>query len=370
MSIIGDVLSLGADLLSSKSNKKALNQVAGYATQTRDTNNQLAGQARDGAVAAYQPYTERGDIAYNALFREAMGGPDWDAYLNANPDVAELAQREVQDGVAPDLWTSAQRHYEQFGKGEGRQLSQIQSASGPAPTYTRPDFGAAPTFARPDMPTLDLSTQNYRESPGYAFQQQRGMNALKSDKTLNGLLRSGAAVKSALDFSQGLADQDYNQWADRTTDNYRFEVDRVNRQFEADREYGTDVYRDTRDTGNQNFELDRGYGTDIWRDQRDTRNALLGGFADRGWSATQGKVNAGADYYGRVAGNNQDYTSTMSDVALGKAANRNATYAAIPKAYANIEQSVGSAFAGAAGGGAPASSYYMQAAANNFLRRS
>lgn len=343
MSILGSLIDVGVGLLSSSSNKKALNRVAGYATEARDANNVLAQSQYDRATQGLSPYIQQGQGAANALYTQAMGGPDWQAYLQANPDVLANAQRELEAGTVSSLEESAQRHYAQYGQAEGRQLSITQPTSGPT-------VAPVPTYERPTVAPLDLSVQAYQQSPGYAFQQERGMEAIKADKSIGGLLNSGAAVKSALEFSQGLADQDYNAWADRTTANYYKDIGRTDTNFAADRTYGTSLWADQRHYDTSRF---------------DTRNALLGGFADQGFSATQSGINAGQNFYAATAGNNDAYAGIMSDVSLGKAANRNALYAQIPKAYAGIESSIQSAMMPSGGG----TSSYMTSAANNFLRR-
>lgn len=404
-----------------------------------------------------------------------QGGQDWSAYLQANPDVMQWAQETVAAGAAPDLATAAQGHYQKHGQAEGRQVPTLAAQSQPSTpdqagssygpqmgartTYTRPDAGAAPTFNRPgetarpdparpgdptrasytrpnyartETPGFKFGMDEYVQTPGFNFQQERGMGALKSDKTFNGLLRSGAALKGALDFSQNLAMQDftgerafaYGQYSDdrnrqdnifsqdRAFGTGAFESDRAygtgvfdtdrNRQdsifagdrqrqdnifdtdrnrrdgiFESDRGYGTDLFLANRNFTNSNFNSDREYGTGIYDSDRDyatsrfdSQNSLLAGFADQGYSAT-GAQNSlrGANYTAR-AGNNDAYYGTMNDAALGKAANRNALYAAGGRAYANVEDSFANALtAGASGGAGGGASSYMATAGQNYLNR-
>lgn len=47
--------------------------------------------------------------------------------------------------------------------------------------------------------------QNYLNSAGYKFNLQQGQNAITSSNAANGLLNSGAALKSLAGFGQGLA---------------------------------------------------------------------------------------------------------------------------------------------------------------------
>lgn len=61
---------------------------------------------------------------------EVFGGvPNWNAYLQENPDIAAWAQSEVAAGRYPNVAAAAAKHYEAYGKAEGRKL----------PTQTRLD---------------------------------------------------------------------------------------------------------------------------------------------------------------------------------------------------------------------------------------
>ena len=54
--------------------------------------------------------------------------------------------------------------------------------------------------------------QGYQQSPGMQFQMQQGQNALAAQNSAAGGRNSGAAQKDLLQFSQGLANQDYQQY--------------------------------------------------------------------------------------------------------------------------------------------------------------
>jgi len=54
--------------------------------------------------------------------------------------------------------------------------------------------------------------QGYQQSPGYQFQMQQGQQALAAQNASAGGRDSGAAQKQLLQYSQGLANQDYQQF--------------------------------------------------------------------------------------------------------------------------------------------------------------
>jgi hypothetical protein len=51
----------------------------------------------------------------------------------------------------------------------------------------------------------------FQQSPGYAFRQQQGEQAMNRNASARGLRLSGSTLKDAAVYSQGLADQNYNQ---------------------------------------------------------------------------------------------------------------------------------------------------------------
>lgn len=60
----------------------------------------------------------------------------------------------------------------------------------------------------------------FTADPGYQFQLSEGQSALDALSASRGISRSGAAMKDALRFSQGLADQEYSDWYAREANEY------------------------------------------------------------------------------------------------------------------------------------------------------
>lgn len=70
-------------------------------------------------------------------------------------------------------------------------------------------------------PALNWLSQNavgnwtptgYQQSPGYQWQLQQGEQALNNQLGAGGMRLSGRAAKEAMQYGQGLANQDYQQW--------------------------------------------------------------------------------------------------------------------------------------------------------------
>lgn len=341
---IGAVGSIYAANQQNKANDKSL------AAQNAATQQQLALQKQqyDDTVQRQQPFVQGGAQGFDALLKQynlgsyagqAAGGPDYQAYLAANPDVAAEAERaasEVGD-VNKDGQTNAldyaQFHYDKYGKNEGRQLATIQPGAGnqtaeqqlqtqigaeptfaPRPTYERP------TYTRPDYQEADVSLDKFQASPDYNFRLKEGSRNLNAFNAAKGVLGSGAALKSLVDYGQNTAAAEYGNWrgyvtgqTDKRNDfnQNAFGQDRAYgaSAFSQDRGYGTDIYNSDRANTLNRYDANRNYKTD--RADQQTNN--LFNLASIGQNAAANVGNAGASYAnnsGRVIQNNADSMSS------------------------------------------------------------
>lgn len=144
--------------------------------------NKASNTQKDAAQSANDlifPYVQGGYSAQNKLLQLlGLGGFDEDAYLAANPDVAEA--------VRAGLFPSGAAHYEQFGKNEQRTMGQQTDIMGALESL-----------------------------PGYQFTKTQGLKAVQNSASARGLGVSGAAQKGAAQFATGLADQTYGEQFNR-----------------------------------------------------------------------------------------------------------------------------------------------------------
>lgn len=151
--------------------------------------------------AQEQPFIQAGYGATNVLNQllgiGAKTGPDWQAYLRDNPDVA-----------ASTLYGSnPAQHYQDYGKKEGRQISMLDpnaSASGPVGNTGLPAGYLTSKFA----PTQE----QLNDYPGYQFALQTGGQAIRNAATPGVGALSGAALKDLMAFNVGTANQFYGQY--------------------------------------------------------------------------------------------------------------------------------------------------------------
>lgn len=169
-----------------------------------------------------------------------QSGPNWQAYLDANPDVAQWAVTASRQphftkgaGRAADAnrdgtltpQEMAAYHYQQYGQSEGRQLPQFQPQASASPQPAgNPQLvnvgggamqqgGEAQPMvqAGPATPAEGPMTQTLRQTPGYMFMQDEGKRQLENSFASRGKLLSGSAMKALQERSMGLADQTYQQ---------------------------------------------------------------------------------------------------------------------------------------------------------------
>jgi hypothetical protein len=152
-----------------------------------------------------------------------QSGPNWGAYLQANPDVANYFRSNpaALAKFGGDINKAAEYHYNTFGKGEGRQLPQYSqpAQTGNALAQTTGQVGTAQpanvngpaTPTAPADPTEGPMTQTLRQTPGYQFLQDESKRQIENSFAQRGKLLSGSAMNALNDRTLGIADQTYQQ---------------------------------------------------------------------------------------------------------------------------------------------------------------
>lgn len=327
----------------SRSAQQAMN------AQQQATNQGIAAQERALAQVQQnnQPFMQGGVQALDALLAEYglssnQGGgtmnsaaqPDFNAYLQANPDVAAEYQQEAAAGTLAQMGINtpeqfAQWHYGTYGQAEGRELpmsggqggeagpsvsgqltlqQQIENLGG-RPQMDRPDFVSAEYVAPPSEAQY---FSNFEESPGFQFQLQEAMRNANVARFSRGIGSSGGTMRELQNRAVGLAAQDYNNWFNRQNALYQsaignsqfatnFNLSNAQQQnalrqgaFESDRLYG-----------NSNFDADRNFL--VSENQRRLSN--LSGIAGMGQAAASGVNSAALG----VANNTAGYLNTNAN---------------------------------------------------------
>lgn len=281
----------------------------------------------------------------------APPSPDWNAYLQANPDVSAEFQRlsSTPEGRAhlqsigattPEAFSGY--HYQTYGQDEGRTLPTAAPAAQPAPpapdpnappdlmNASRPTASVAPTFTRPNeigAPNTASYFSNFEADPGAEYRRSEALNGVNAFSAVRGKLRSGDAAKSLATLSSNLASQEYNNWFNRQMSKANLDVGlwrdqqgRQDRNFGDDRAYGTSMWQFGTDRGDRNFNTDRQYQTG----RQDTRTGNLFNL-----------TNVGLTGAGNVAGAGTNFANAQSNI-FGSQAN-----AAADAAYARANANTG-----------------------------
>jgi len=280
----------------------------------------------------------------------AADGPDWGAYLNSNPDVAQEYERlvstpegqatlQANGGITPEDF--AAHHYATAGQAEGRAIPQAQPQEPTGPTEAgRPTFDT-PQYTRPDQPEWQdmgngpssadyLDPSKFETSPGYQFRLNEGNRNLNASYGAKGLLKSGGAIKGFTDYNQGMASSEFDKWFQQglqrlNSDRGQFNADRqanfnifntnrnnTNANFDTDRQVGLTQFNNDRSFTNNNFESDRGYAAN--RDDTATNNLfrLTAGGSNAAGSvgaASTNNANNVSNIYGAQGDNNAAYAA-------------------------------------------------------------
>lgn len=82
------------------------------------------------------------------------------------------------------------------------------------PNYGIPAYQQTSQPAQPQItqPTAQQAFDTFRNSTGYQFRLNQGLNALNSGYAGAGTIKSGAAMKGAVDYGQGMASQEFGNY--------------------------------------------------------------------------------------------------------------------------------------------------------------
>jgi hypothetical protein len=212
----GGAVASGA--MSSSAQKKAAQTAANSAQSTTDANNQLFRDTRAQNIAIAQPFYNNGVAVGNALQGLLLGSQPsagytdgtpvaalgsggngaLDAYLAANPDVAQEARRVTADHEFNSPEEYAAWHYQHYGQGEGRAAPALNTPAQPAAS------GAATGALNP--------WDQFRNSTNYQFRLGEGQKLLDSQFATKGAFDSGAERKALLKYGQNFASNELSNY--------------------------------------------------------------------------------------------------------------------------------------------------------------
>ena len=146
-----------------------------------------------------------------------LSGVNWGAYVQGNPDALANwnAIKNTSAGLRFKGDINAFGRYHYADDGARRDLAPYMPGyTAPAPAGTTPTT-TTPTTTTPATPPK-TAAEIIRETPGYQFQLDRGLEAINSNAYARGLGQSGATYKALQQFGDGLAQNYYQQYLSNT----------------------------------------------------------------------------------------------------------------------------------------------------------
>lgn len=235
--VIGGALALGGSLLSSSSQKSAANTAADTSLAVAQENNDLAREIYGENKATLSPYVERGNTAgstMNALL--GLGGTTQTTQAQPNA-LSQINPQALYNGG----YGTASQYY---GAQNGGTSSTTNALAGGWDGTGQPTMNQVramvlsgqgfPQVANQQQNPIQqqIATQNpqltqtgqsaqeaaesafdiYRDSTGYQFRMNEGVNALNSNTFGAGVGQSGAALKALTEYGQNFASNEFGNY--------------------------------------------------------------------------------------------------------------------------------------------------------------
>ena len=192
--------------------------------QQQSAQNQLALEQRiyDETVDRFQPFLDTGYNAQNVLAYELGLTNQRPTFGGEAPEIVEFQDETGGDGSA--ALAAARRSYFRTPRMRERGYGGQDRFPNQAQSRTRFRVGdqvfdsrdAAQQYADAN-PTGGSEYQGFQATPGYEFQRDQGLAAIDNSAASRGNVFSGATMKAAQTFGQGLANQEYNNFLNRIT---------------------------------------------------------------------------------------------------------------------------------------------------------
>lgn len=195
---IAAVGAVGSAVISSKGASNAAKATQAGADRASDVQTQIYNQN----AQALQPWQQTG-LRANSAINSLLGiGEQQPPQMNGGQGMAgQMAG--PRDGMVHDMWGGP-------GMTGTQSVGEMQFGGGQTGGY-QPSNALTPAAQNPQQ-QYQSAFDNYRNSTGYQFRLNQGMNAINSGYAGAGTLQSGAAMKAINDYGQGMASQEFGNY--------------------------------------------------------------------------------------------------------------------------------------------------------------
>lgn len=196
--------------VSASSNRRAANRAARASEQGTQQSLALQRESRDMAIQRLDPYNFRGNVAGNQI-NALLGLGGAPAPMQQPNAMSQFLPQNGGQGFNPaalgDMRGTAGLPY---GLGDGF-ISTGTMDNGMATTTGNP-MGQVPQMGQTPQQAAQNAFDIFRNSTGYQFRVNEGMDALNSGFAGSGLLQSGAALRALDDYRQGMASAEFGNY--------------------------------------------------------------------------------------------------------------------------------------------------------------
>lgn len=195
--VIGSaVIGGAASAIGAGKNASAINKATDATVQTNAQNLALQKEIYGENKQTLAPFVNTGTQATGAI----------NALLGLTPTNQPLQAAPQANAPATPFEFVPGGGFEGIRNGFGSILQRMQARQNGQPGQN----GQVPQQA--NYLTPQQAFDNYRNSTGYQFRLDQGMNALNSGYAGAGAIKSGAAMKAAQDYGQNIASQEFNNY--------------------------------------------------------------------------------------------------------------------------------------------------------------
>lgn len=194
------VIGAGASAIGASKNASAINQSTQAQLQMNQQNLEMQKDIFNQNKATLSPFVNTGTQATGAI----------NALLGLTPTSQPTTPATTPATPATTGTTTTPRPFFSGGFADAaRYIMDKRDGKLPQTTAATPATTTAPA---PTYLTPQQAFDNYKNSTGYQFRYNEGMNALNSGYAGAGSIKSGAAMRAATEYGQGIASQEFNNY--------------------------------------------------------------------------------------------------------------------------------------------------------------
>lgn len=318
-SLMTDLSNLGISVYDYFQNQKAYDDVIQRYRDAMSQNTQASNNAirlMNNAYDATSGYSKDKYEGLNSLIAKTQGAlSKQDKNLYKQSNVINQNNLNTQNNqLVNNLNTQKTLAKKRYRDSRSDLYSQMNPAISAYNPYTQGGAKAQGLLDR--FLTGDPNTRvaDYIKTPGYDFRYNEGMNALDRSASARGNLMTGSALKEAMRYGQGMAQQGYDSYLNQLAEQSAQGLNATNSQGNLRRDYGTSLANTIADKANTLAGINQNYTNSV--------NQNTGTYNQQALNNLQGIANANnANYkfgYEERSGAMDNRYNDLANIIMGK----------------------------------------------------